>query len=238
MRSCVTALLCGLVICGLAVSAAQAGEKVDSPMYKHWAKFKPGAFAEMKTESTVMADKTETKSQMTVTMTLKEITPEKAVVEIKAVNVMGDKKMEMPPTNQEYPAKIEEEKAKEMDTPKKGDNIKGAEVIAVGEEEIKVGDKKIKCKWVETKMKQGDSTITSKAWTTEEVPGQVVKTVTSMEGQTKMTSEGSLVKFGVGGSDKADKTEPKAGSEKEKSEKKDAGDKKPATDAKDKTEKK
>jgi len=38
---------------------------------------------------------------------------------------------------------------------------------------------------VETKIKQGDETITSKSWTCEDVPGQVVKTVMTMEGKMK-----------------------------------------------------
>ena len=236
MKSLVACVICGLVVCGLTVSAVQATEKVDSPMYKHWAKFKPGAFAEMKAESTTMGMKTE----MTVTMTLKEITPEKAVVEMKGVNVMGDQKTEMPAQKQEWPAKVDADTAKQMDTPKKGDKIKDAEVLDVkqGEEEVKVGDKKIKCKWVETKIKREDSTITTKAWTSEDIPGQMVKTVMNVDGKMKMTSEGSLVKYEVSGNAKTEKAEPKPGAEKDKGEKKDAGDKKSVSDKKDQTEKK
>jgi hypothetical protein len=205
-----------LVVFGLAVSTVQAGEKVDNPLYKHWAKFKPGAFSQVKTENEVMGQKT----VMTVTMTLKELTPEKVIIEMSAVNVMGGNEMKMPPQKQEFLAKIEEEKAKELDTPKKGDKKNGAEIIDVGEEEIKVGDKKLKCKWTEMKIKQEDTTTTTKVWTSDEIPGQVVKTVTSMDGTMKMKSEGLVVKFSVDGksemdntgkaekADKAEKSEP------------------------------
>jgi hypothetical protein len=202
MRSVVTCLVCGLVVFGLAVSTVQAGEKVDNPLYKHWAKFKPGAFAQVKTENEAMGQKT----VMTVTWTLKELTPEKAIIEMSAVNVMSGNEMKMPPQKQEVLAKVEEEKAKELDTPKKGDKKNGAEVLNVGEEEIKVGDKKIKCKWIETKMKQDDQTILSKAWTSDEIPGMVVKTSMTVEGKTKMKSEGLVVKFSVDGKSEMDNT--------------------------------
>jgi hypothetical protein len=243
MRSCVTSLLCSLLICGLAVSAAQAGEKVDNPEYKHWAQFKPGAFSELKTEGNAMGMKTKT----TMTRTLKEITPERAVVEITVATLAGGQKMDMPPQKQQIPAKIEAEDARKIEDPKKGDKTEAGEILDVkkGEEEVKVGDKKIKCKWVETKIKQDDQTITSKSWTCEDVPGQIVKTAMTMEGKMKMSSEGSLVKYSAEGSGKADKAdkgakaEPsKAGSEKDKAEKKDAGDQKAPADDKAKTDKK
>ena len=64
-----------------------------------------------------------------------------------------------------------------------------------GKEELKVAGKKIKTKWVEVEMKQGNNTIKTKSWMCEGVPGQVVKTVMTMEGDMKMTSESKLVKF-------------------------------------------
>ncbi|HVP12838.1 MAG TPA: hypothetical protein VMV94_16815 [Phycisphaerae bacterium] len=233
MRSCVTSLLCGLIICGLAVSVAQAGGKVDNPMYKHWAQFKPGSFSETKSEIN-MGD---TKINSTTTMTLKELTPEKAVVEVKAVSVMGGQNMEAPPHMLDIPAKIEEEKAKEIDPPKKGDKVNGADVQEVkqGEEELQIADQKLKCKWVELKLVVNDQITTQKTWTSEDVPGRVVKNVLSVAGKQKGDTQSLVSKFK---GDKGAKTEPKAGADKEKGEKRDAGDKKAPTGKKETTEKK
>ena len=234
MRSVVTCLVCGLVVFGLVVSTAQAGEKVDNPLYKHWAKFKPGAFSELKTESEVMG----MKNVSTMTTTLKELTPEKAVVEMSVVSVVNGQETKVPPQKQEILAKIEEEKAKELDTPKKGDKRNGAEIIGVGEEEIKVGDKKVKCKWAEMKMTQEDTTTTTKVWTTDEVPGQVVKMVTNMDGKMKMKTEGTLAKYSVDGSSKPDSAGKTEKTDKaDKTDKAEKGEPAKKDDAKGKVEK-
>jgi hypothetical protein len=228
-------LLCCAVICGLAAAAAQADDKVDSPIYKHWARFRPGAFSVVKTQRKAKDVKAET----TVTTTLIEVTPEKVVVELQVATVGGDEKIEMLPKKQTYPAKIEKDEARKMEDPKKGDKVEDAEVLDVkqGEEEIKVGDKKINCKWLQTKCKQGDQTTTTEAWTSDEVPGQVVKMLVTVEGGVAMTSETLLVKYNADDIGKADKPE-QGGSEKGKGEKKDAGDKKAPAGKKDESEKK
>jgi hypothetical protein len=228
MRSLVTSLLCCAIVWGLAAPAARAEDKVDSPIYKHWARFKPGAFSVVRTERMAKGPKAEMiEAEFTVTTTLKEVTPERVVVELEIVTVGENEKAEMLPRKQAYPAKIEKDEALKMEDPKKGDKVEDAEVVGVeqGEEEIRVGDKKIKCKWLETKSRQGDQTTTTKAWTSDEVPGQVVKMVVTMEGKGEMTSKTFLVKYSADGSDKADQTE-QAGSEKEKGEKKGEGEKK------------
>ena len=67
--------------------------------------------------------------------------------------------------------------------------------VSEGEEEIEIGGKKLKTKWVETKMTHGDMVITSKAWTCEDVPGQVVKMTSTTTGPTEVKSEGILLEF-------------------------------------------
>jgi hypothetical protein len=202
MRTFVTFLFCGFVVCGLAVSTVRAGEKVDNPEYKHWAQFKPGSFSEMKTEFSRFGHKWE----RTTTTTLKEITSENAVLEIKVVMTgSGQKWAEPPAEKRKIPAKVEEAKARESDPPKKGDQRDGGEVLDVkqGEEELTICGKKLKTKWVETKIKRKDLTTTARTWSCNDVPGQVVKTTTNSEGTSPLSSMGEVVKF------KADKTEQK-----------------------------
>jgi hypothetical protein len=232
MRNSVTFSLCCAVVCGLAVAAAQAEDKVDSPIYKHWARFRPGAYSVVKDQRTAKGVKAET----TITTTLIEVTPEKVVVELQVPTVGGDEKIEMQPKKQIYPAKIEKDEARKMEDPKKGDKVGDAEVLDVkqGEEEIKVGDKEIKCKWLQTKSKQGDQTTTTEAWTSDKVPGQVVKMVVTTEGGAAMTSETTLQKYSADDRGKAEQ----AGGEKDKGAKKGAGDKKTPVEKKDDSEKK
>ena len=244
MKSLATLWLCGIILCGPGGAAAQADDKdqkVDSPIYKHWAKFKPGAFSVAKTQRASKG----VKAEFTVTTTLKEITPERVVVELQIVTVGSDEKMEMLPKKQAYPAMIEKDEARKMEAmehPKKGDKVEGAEVLDVtqGEEEIKVGEQKIKCRLLETKSKQGEQTVSTKTWTSDQVPGQVVKTVVTMEGPTEMTSETSLVKYSVDGGSKTDSAgkAEKADGEKDKGERKDGGDRTVPADKKEENKKK
>lgn len=173
-----TVLAVGAMVC-------YAEEMVDNAAYKMWTTFKPGAM--VKTEmSTVAGDM---KSQVETTTTLKEITAEKVVLEMKTAMVMGGTKTEMPAQTMEIPAKVEKSKA----APKSDAEVKE------GEEEIEVVGKKMKCKWMETKMKQGEMIVTSKVWTTPAIPGSMAKMQSKTEGQVKSESTMKVVEFKTGG---------------------------------------
>ncbi len=181
---CGTALLFGL-----ATSGARADEKVDNPTYKHWAQFKPGSFSVLETSQTITAAGTVIKTETTLTTTLKELSPEKAVVEMQFVTVTSGREIKMPPQKMEIPAKFTKVELKKQEQPE------GQIKVKEGKEELKVGGKTIKTTWVEMNLKQGQGLIRTKTWTSMEIPGQVVKMVQTMEGDTKMTSEGIVVKF-------------------------------------------
>jgi len=173
-----TVLAVGAMVCC-------AEEMVDNAAYKMWTTFKPGAM--VKTEMSTTAG--DMKSQVEQTQTLKEITAEKVVIEIKTAMVMAGTKTEMPAQNMEIPAKVEKAKA----APKPDAEVKE------GEEEIEVAGKKMKCKWAETKMKQGEMIITSKVWTTPAIPGSMAKMESKTEGQVKSESTMKVVEFKTGG---------------------------------------
>jgi hypothetical protein len=172
------------VACVLGVLAVSPvyGEKVDNPLYKNWAQFKPGSYVVMKMVTTAAGNKTE----MTQTQTLKECTPEKAVVEVKVVMMVSGQKIEQPPTAIEIAAKVPEGKveAAEKDPDTEVEN---------GAEEIEVGGGKFKAEWTETKSKQGEAVTTTKVWTSDEVPGQQLKMKSTMPGG--MTVESELIEF-------------------------------------------
>jgi hypothetical protein len=161
-----------------------AQDMVDNPAYKAWASFKAGAM--VKTEMATAAG--EMKTQIEQTQTLKEVTADKAVVEVKMTMVIAGNKTEMPAKNMDIPAKVEKGKV----GPKPDAEVKE------GDEEIEVAGKKFKCKWTETKMKQGEMNITSKVWITTEIPGSMAKMESQTEGTVKSQTTMKVVEFKTG----------------------------------------
>jgi hypothetical protein len=178
-------LLVVSVVLAMGAAVCCAEEMVDNPGYKLWASFKAGAM--VKAEMTTAAG--EVKTQIEQTQTLKEVTPEKAVVEVRMAMIMSGNKTDMPANTIEIPAKIE--KAKPAAKP-------DAEVKE-GTEEIEVAGKKMQCKWTETKMKQGEMTITSKVWIAPQIPGSLARMESKTEGQAKSETSMKVVEFKAGG---------------------------------------
>ena len=203
MRRRMTFLICGLAVCGAWVLPVAAEDKVDNPMYTHWAQFKPGSFSVFKADNVINGIRDVT----AMTVTLVEITPEKAVIEKKYVSAVTMDKIDMPVQREEIPAKIEaKELAKEIGLPKQGADWKGGKVadVAQGREEIRVGDRKFKANWSETTIRTRDQgTATCKIWRSEKVPGQVLKLSSSFDGRTSISSEGVLMHFKADRVDKA-----------------------------------
>jgi hypothetical protein len=157
-----------------------AADQVDNPTYKAWAKFKPGTSVTLKTESDTAGQKTEMES----TMTLVELNADKAVIETKMSMNAGGQKMDMPATKRDEPAKID--KMPEGQAP----DAKDKPEVKESTEEVTIpGGKQVKAKVTETKMSTNGMNITSKAWTSDEVPGGTIKMESTMDGATKGTSK-------------------------------------------------
>jgi len=179
MKHALSALTMGAVIVGL--GGLCLGETVDNPAYGSWAKFKPETMIQMK----VTADFGGNKTVQTMTTTLKEVTAEKVVLEVKVSMETGGQKIDMPPQTQEIPAKIEKQEPP-ADAPKPK--------VSEGTEKVTVPAGEFDCKKTTTEMEvQGTKTV-STAWTCDSVPGMLVKTESKMA-QGSSTSE--LVKMDV-----------------------------------------
>ncbi|MCX5683086.1 MAG: hypothetical protein NT049_05300 [Planctomycetota bacterium] len=178
-------LLVVSVVLAMGAAVCYAEDMVDNPAYKLWASFKAGAM--VKSEMNTTAG--EMKTQIEQTQTLKEVTPEKAVVEIKMTMLMSGNKTEMPANSIEIPAKIEKGKLA----------AKPDAEVKEGAEAIEVAGKKLQCKWTETKMKQGEMTIMSKVWTAAEIPGSVAKMESKTEGTVKSETTMKIVEYKTGG---------------------------------------
>jgi hypothetical protein len=150
-----------LIIAVVAAFSASAtfAEQIDNPMYGYWAKFKPGSVLKTTTESI----SGEVKMTLDSETTLQAVTPEKVTVEIKTDGKSGDTKLKQRIRKQDIPAKFE----KPANT-----------VIKHSTEEITVGGKTYKCLVSE----ETRETVNIKTWTSEEVPGGVVKAEVKSDG--------------------------------------------------------
>jgi hypothetical protein len=187
-------LVWALVALAMVAPAALADEMVDNPQYKSWAGCKVGAMVKMVTTSEVDAGGMKMTTKSTMTSTLKELTPEKAVVETVTEMDMGGTKTAMPATKQEIPARVKASAAQPA-------TMEGAKVTKKGEgdEEIAVGGKKYKCHWVETETVSDQMASTSKVWTSPEIPGGTVKMVSDVTKPMKSKTTMEVTEFKAGG---------------------------------------
>jgi uncharacterized Zn-binding protein involved in type VI secretion len=168
------ALVCGAASAG-GPPLVEKPQMVDNPAYQSWAKFKAGSFATL-TSTTTQDELVSTNTK--ITYTLKEVTAEKVVVEVKTVTVTDEEETELPAETVEYPAKI----AKPQEVP-------GTKTVAEGTKAITVNGKEIATKCVKTETTQDGVTVTTTVWTSESVPGGMVKSVTETGGDMPTTTE-------------------------------------------------
>ncbi len=143
--------------------------QIDNPVYQNWAKFKPGTRVAYAQTSEVMGNKTESQ----IAYELVEVTAEKVVVELSGSTTLMGNKTEMPKTRLEYPAK----------TDPADPNAKNAlnAKTASTEETLDILGGKLACKVFEATVEQQGSTIKTRTWACDDVPGTLVKSETTME---------------------------------------------------------
>jgi len=156
-----------------------AADLVDNPRYREWAKYKPGTLVKM--DVATAAGGQNMKSAMTTT--LKEVTPEKVVLEMKTGMVIPGMAPQENVMSMVEPAKIEKAKIKHTN-PELMPNCK---ILNKGTEDVKIGDRTYKCKWYEMEMEQQGMKFASKCWTCDEIPDKLVKNEIKMAmGNTSM----------------------------------------------------
>lgn len=153
-------------------------EMIDNPLYKHWAQFKPGTWVTYKQASEAAGNKALTES----TVKVKEVTAEKVVLETTSKMEAAGQKIDMPAQAQDVPAKIAKP---EVDATQQ---TKDAPKPKEGEDTVTVGGKPIKCKTMEMTFEANGQKGSSKTWTSDDVPGQMVKMEAKSDAST-MTME-------------------------------------------------
>lgn len=164
-----------LGLCVLAFAATALGEDlVDNPMYKDWASFKPGSMVKMEMVSTTTRQGKDESRKVAITITLKEVTPEKVVLEQTQTEFVDGR--EMPPqTSQpvDIPVKVAKDKAATQPA--------GIEKKTEGDEDIEVAGKKYKAHWTEYIRKYQGVPITTKKWIVKEIPGGMARRENKVE---------------------------------------------------------
>ena len=178
--TCALALAISLMFGISGLAAGQASSKPASkPAAKHpWASFNPGAWVKIK--SFTVADPAGGKATNVIEtkITLLEKTSDKVVLET-AMTVMG------------------QTTTTKADMPLKGytsDVPEGVKVLKTGSETITIGTKPVACETMESAMDMGGAKILFKRWTSAQVPGSLVKSVTTRAGS-RATAE--VVEFNV-----------------------------------------
>ena len=179
--------LATLAIVGLMATVALAE---DNPMYKSWADHGVGTSVTTKSKTTAAGQT----SEMESTQTLVEKTDEKVVIEIVTTMVVAGNKMEMPAQKMEIQAKFDTPEASEKEDPPAADDGPKP-VTKESEETIEIAGKKYKAKVYDSTIEAEGFTSHVKSWTSNDIPGGVLKTESSTGGQFSSMSTSEVTKF-------------------------------------------
>ncbi|HZE95673.1 MAG TPA: hypothetical protein VE981_01470 [Planctomycetota bacterium] len=146
----------------------------DNPAFKYWSEWKVGAWAKHKT----IAGTEEQKIEIETTITLIEITSDKAVVESTGKTTVAGREKPTAARKQEF----------KLRDPKLGT------IDKEGDETIEVGGKSYPCHWILTSTESAAGRVTMKIWCSKDVPGGLVQSEVGSEGAP--TTKTQLIDFG------------------------------------------
>jgi len=157
------------MLLALAVGAAPADDRqVENPVYTSWARFRPGASVTYRAVSETRGHADES----TTTYTLVEIDAKKCAIEMTVISRFEGKETKNGPQRLEslrtfnLPPGVSKE---EFGKPKGP--------VEAGEEVVTVLGKPYKARWTRHKDSVEAGELLSQTWTSDEVPGGLIKTV-------------------------------------------------------------
>ena len=161
---------------------AAAQDKVDNPEFANWSKFKKGTSVTLKVISTFNNMSTES----TITSTMVEVGADKLVIEMTSVVKSGAMEFKSEPVKRDV--------SKTVTLPKefkKEDFAKGKPpgTYEEGTETLKVGGMDVKTKWYKYKADVDGIKTEAKMWTSEDVPGLMVKSEMTTSGAVATTTK-------------------------------------------------
>jgi len=175
------ALALALCVFAVARPAVAVADRIENPVYKNWAGFKPGTSVVYRSTSLVGASRFES----TYAYTLIELTADKAVVEMQVTVDSAGKR------TKNRPMRLENPRALALPPGTRPEAFGKAEgMTEQGEEVVKVAGKDYKAKWYKAKGKSDLGETFTHAWSSDEVPGGLVKSVnTTPANKSSMTME-------------------------------------------------
>ena len=186
----VIALLGVLIGCGAkSTDTSSGGGSTDTKpavAKNPWGSFKVGSYETMKATTTTEVAGNKTNMSTETKMTLISLTADKATVEA-ATTVMGNTTK----TNMDIPLA-----ATQTTTPSPTGSAPSANA-KTGTETLTIAGKSLSCKWTETESEAGGNKTVAKVWMSEEVPGFVVKMVTSTKGTMSSETVSEVTDFKV-----------------------------------------
>lgn len=157
-----------------AVASAQEKKTIDNPLFANWAKFKAGA----STTTKMASEANGVKSAVTITTKLVDVKADELTVEVTSESEVMGMKFTAPAVKQAVKKTIEIPAGIPM-PPAAGAKPEGT--TEEGTETLKVGNTEIKTKWFKYKTKTPAGDIEGQVWTSDEVPGMMVKMVSKGE---------------------------------------------------------
>ena len=158
-----------LVVFSGAVALADK-KKIDNPEFAMWSKYKVDTMTKLKmsTEAKGM------KSGSTIVTTLKEVGADKLVLETEVITNFNDMEFKAPATKRDVTKTMEvDDKAAEAVKA-----VKPEGTTEEGTETVKIGKDDVKTKWFKYKSKASGMEVEGQSWTSDDVPGSIVKMVT------------------------------------------------------------
>jgi hypothetical protein len=151
-------------------------ETIDNPEFAMWQKHKKGTSITLKTTSTAEGVTSET----TMTTTLLEVGADKVVVETSVISKFNGMEFKTPPTKREVNKKLDLPEGAKKEDFQSADKPNGT--YEEGTETVKVGAGEYKAKWYKYKIEIAGQKTEAKMWTSDEVPGTMLKMETTTTG--------------------------------------------------------
>ncbi len=172
-----------------ATLVAMAGTVWTEPVKNTWAKFKPGTTIKIKNSTSGSIGSMKFEENSTITSTLKEVTESEVVITkiTEVTRMMNGQVQKQKPleTWPHYPIMAEPPPEPE------------GEVVETGEEELTISSRKFKCKWTQRIQNVEENQVTSKTWTSDDMPGGLVKLEMSSEGKHKRVMRGEVFEVDI-----------------------------------------
>jgi hypothetical protein len=167
---------------------AQEKETVPNPEFASWNKHKPGTSVTWR----VISETAGMKSEVLMTHTLVEVGTDKAVIEIATTIKANGMEIKAPAQKRDITKTIEVLKGMKKEDPT------GAKPIGTteeGTETLKVAGMELKTKWYKAAAEADGTKSQTKQWVSDDIPGMMVKNVTTVTGAVNSTVTTELIEF-------------------------------------------